>query len=80
VGYPILPEIEPHPGQATARSAFSRREILHIRHHALYARRDVDLSPFFPTVKPTLAYGFDDKEIEWGEKTSGLGKTIPSAR
>jgi hypothetical protein len=67
VRYPILPEIEPRAGQATARSAFSRREILHIRHHSLYAPRDFDLSPFFRIVKPTLEYGFDYKEIEWGE-------------
>jgi hypothetical protein len=70
VRYPILPEIEPRPGQATARSAFSRREILHIRHHSLYAPRDFDLSPFFRIVKPTLEYGFDYKEIEWGETES----------
>lgn len=67
VRYPILPEIEPHTGHATARSAFSRREILHIRHHSLYAPRDFDLSPFFRIVKPTLEYGFDYKDIEWGE-------------
>ncbi|MBL0372581.1 lipo-like protein [Rhizobium sp. KVB221] len=67
VRYPILPDIQPKPGQSSARSSFSRREILHIRHHSLYAPRDFDLSPFFRIVKPTLEYGFDYKEIEWGD-------------
>ena len=31
-----------------------RSEILHIRHHSLYAPRDFDLSPYFHVVKPTL--------------------------
>jgi hypothetical protein len=70
VRYPILPEIEPKMGQSSAQSAYSKREILHIRHHSLYAPRDFDLSPFFRIVKPTLEYGFDYKTIEWGELVS----------
>ncbi|MCY0149422.1 YiiX/YebB-like N1pC/P60 family cysteine hydrolase [Hoeflea sp. G2-23] len=66
IRYPILPEVTLAPGRPHAESDFSRREILHIRHHSLYAPRDFDLSPYFRVVKPTLEYGFDYKRIEWG--------------
>lgn len=65
VKYPILPEITRAPGRPHAESEYSRREILHIRHHSLFAPRDFDLSPYFRVVKPTLEYGFDYKRIEW---------------
>ena len=64
VRYPILPEVElvdvTSPGAARAR-----REILHIRHHSLYAPRDFDVSPFFAIVKPRLEQGFDPRAVEW---------------
>lgn len=69
VRYPILPEIKSQPGQMTAQSTYSRREILHIRHHSLFTPRDFDLSPYFRIVKPTLEYGFDYKAIEWHPET-----------
>ena len=65
IRYPILPEITRAPGRASAQSAYSRKEILHIRHHSLYTPRDFDLSPYFRIVKPTLEYGFDYKEVVW---------------
>jgi hypothetical protein len=71
IRYPILPEITRAPGRASAQSAYSRREIMHIRHHSLYTPRDFDLSPYFHIVKPTLAYGFDYKTVEWAEKAGG---------
>jgi hypothetical protein len=58
VGYPILPEVH-------RVDAESRREILHIRHHSLYAPRDFDISPFFAVVKPTIETGFNYKKITW---------------
>ena len=61
VGYPILPEVTRAPGRASAQSTYSRREILHIKHHSLFTPRDFDLSPYFRIVKPTLAFGFDYK-------------------
>ena len=67
VRYPILPEITAAPGRARAVSDYSRREILHIRHHSLFTPRDFDLSPYFEVVKPTLRYGFDYKRIVWGD-------------
>ncbi len=65
VGYPILPDVKRHEGQTVAKSDYSRREILHIRHHSLYTPRDFDLSPYFKIVKPTIENGFDYKELEW---------------
>lgn len=67
VRYPILPEVTRAPGRAAAASDFSRREILHIRHHSLFAPRDFDLSPYFRVVKPTLEFGFDYRRIHWGD-------------
>lgn len=72
IRYPILPEITKAPGRASAQSAYSRREILHIRHHSLYTPRDFDLSPYFEIVKPTLAFGFDYKKLVWSEKAEAV--------
>lgn len=71
IRYPILPEITRAPGRASAQSTYSRAEILHIRHHSLYTPRDFDLSPYFRIVKPTLEYGFDYKNVVWGEHPHG---------
>ena len=67
IRYPILPEVTAAPGRASAKSSYSRREILHIRHHSLYTPRDFDLSPYFRIVKPTLEYGFDFRAVSWAE-------------
>ncbi len=67
VRYPILPRIERLPQTDRAPSPYSRREILHIRHHSLFTPRDFDLSPYFRIVKPTLEFGFDYKRLEWGD-------------
>jgi permuted papain-like amidase YaeF/Yiix C92 family enzyme len=61
VGYPILPDVSRVDDQ-------SRREILHIRHHSLYAPRDFDVSPFFAIVKPTIETGFDYKQMHWAKR------------
>jgi len=64
VGYPILPEVR-------RVDDVSRKEILHIRHHSLYAPRDFDISPFFAVVKPTIETGFDYKKMQWdNDKTN----------
>jgi hypothetical protein len=44
-----------------------RREVLHIRHHTLFAPRDFDLSPWFNVVKPHLADGFDRRRLTWSD-------------
>jgi len=70
IRYPILPEITLAPGRARAISDYSRREILHIRHHSLFTPRDFDLSPYFKVVKPTLVYGFDYKRLVWADRST----------
>ncbi|MBW8638304.1 lipo-like protein [Hoeflea sp. WL0058] len=78
IQYPILPEITRVKGQASAASAYSQQEILHIRHHSLYAPRDFDLSPYFRIVKPTLQHGFDYKNLHW-EPNDSNGETTQIA-
>ncbi|WP_306132514.1 lipo-like protein [Roseivivax marinus] len=63
VGYPILPRVQ--EVRLRTRDIGTRREILHIRHHSLYAPRDFDLSPYFEIVKPHLAQGFDPHALVW---------------
>jgi hypothetical protein len=61
VRYPILPKITRVESQA------ARREIAEIRHPSLYAPRDFDISPYFMVVKPTLARGFNYKDMHWAD-------------
>ncbi|MCR4266396.1 lipo-like protein [Nitratireductor sp. ZSWI3] len=77
VRYPILPEIIKAPGHASAQSTYSKREILHIRHHTLFTPRDFDLSPYFEIVKPTLAYGFDYKLLKWARDETSAEAVPP---
>lgn len=72
VGYPILPEVTLAPGRAHAESRYSRAEIMHIRHHSLFAPRDFDLSPYFEVVKPTIVHGFDYRRIAWSGQVSEI--------
>ncbi len=64
INYPILPEVVIEKS-ADPACAESYREILHIRHHSLYAPRDFDLSPYFRVIKPTIEHGFDPHKLEW---------------
>lgn len=68
VRYPILPDVR--TVKARKGSNYARREILHIRHHTLFAPRDFDLSPYFQIIKPHLEGGFDPHLLEWGESSS----------
>jgi hypothetical protein len=61
VRYPILPKI------TRVGSEAARREIAEIRHSSLYAPRDFDISPYFMVVKPTLARGFNYKNMHWAD-------------
>lgn len=66
VNYPILPLIDsPEPDSEAQRK--NRKEILHIRHHSLFAPRDFDVSPYFEIVKPSIAKGFDHRRLNWAE-------------
>jgi len=63
VRYPILPNVTTVKARHGSREA--RQEILHIRHHSLFAPRDFDLSPYFEIVKPHIAGGFDHRRLTW---------------
>lgn len=61
INYPILPTVSLSGDEGD----FARREVLHIRHHSLFAPRDFDLSPFFDVIKPTVESGFDFRDLTW---------------
>jgi hypothetical protein len=61
VRYPILPKI------TRVESETVPREIAEIRHSSLYAPCDFDISPYFMVVKPTLARGFNYKDMRWAD-------------
>lgn len=67
VRYPILPRVERVRAVRLSISRYSRSEILHIRHHSLFAPCDFDLSPYFQIVKPTLEDGFNYKGLVWAD-------------
>ncbi len=69
VRYPILPNVTKVKMRKGSR--WARAEILHIRHHSLFAPRDFDLSPYFEIVKPHLAEGFDHRSLRWAAPTEG---------
>lgn len=67
VHYPILPRLDYVERHEHVVSAYSRREIIEIRHHSLFTPRDFDLSPYFAIVKPTIESGFNYKRLHWQE-------------
>jgi hypothetical protein len=62
VRYPVLPKITREENQTAPR------DIAEIRHSSLYAPRDFDISPYFMVVKPTLASGFNYKDMIWADR------------
>ncbi len=70
VGYPILPRVELLEEQECETCHETVREILHIRHHSLFTPRDFDVSPYFEIIKPTIARGFDHKQLNWNDKAA----------
>ena len=70
INYPILPEVTRALGRTSAKSSYSKSEILHIRHHSLFAPRDFDLSPYFQIIKPSIPADFDHKTMSFSGKTS----------
>lgn len=75
VKYPILPLVQSEDDDEKILSPFYRKEILHIRHHSLFAPRDFDISPFFAIVKPTIESGFDYKKLNWHDEKQDLNTT-----
>lgn len=66
IQYPILPNIDVD-GSSSKALIQSHKEILHIRHHSLFAPRDFDVSPYFQIVKPSIKDGFNHHELRWAE-------------
>ena len=66
VHYPILPRVETRPAPRPGCDDCVQ-EILHIRHHSLFAPRDFDISPYFQVVKPAIGTGFDYKALTWDD-------------
>lgn len=69
VRYPILPRISYEKDENS-----KVKEILHIRHHSLFAPRDFDLSPYFQIVKPALTGNFKYKELNWDHSLTTEGE------
>ena len=67
IRYPILPAIETIDSGSDSHTGYTRREILHIRHHSLFAPRDFDISPYFEIIKPSLGTAFDHRKLTWAE-------------
>lgn len=67
VRYPILPHVESVPSNDPMCQGCVK-EILHVRHHSLFAPRDFDLSPYFDIVKPSLRPGFDHRQLAWRDE------------
>jgi hypothetical protein len=65
VHYPVLPAVE-YRTAATEECPDCIDEIMHIRHHSLFAPRDFDVSPYFRIIKPTIEGGFDFRTLKWG--------------
>ena len=69
VSYPILPDISRLEACLDDDcETYAVEEILHIRHHSLFAPRDFDLSPFFQVIKPTIEDGFDYRNLVWADR------------
>ena len=66
IQYPILPS-----RICTELDGNIKRELMHIRHHSLFAPRDFDISPYFQIVKPELYTEFDYLTIDWHTHSDG---------
>lgn len=66
IHYPILPDSEMvKSDDPNCRDCYD--EILHIRHHRLFAPRDFDISPYFQIINPTLDSGFNPHRLNWAQ-------------
>lgn len=71
VHYPILPDIEQPPlPDNNCHDCYD--EILHIRHHSLFAPRDFDISPYFEIIKPSLQKTFDPHVLIWAKDSPSV--------
>ncbi len=75
VRYPILPSMTRRPSDDPECPACIE-EILHVRHHSLFAPRDFDVSPYFDVIKPTLVGGFDYRKLHWDDVPGTLDDAL----
>jgi len=64
VHYPVLPIVE-YVAATTEECPECTDEIMHIRHHSLFAPRDFDVSPYFRIVKPAIEDEFNFRMLKW---------------
>lgn len=72
VRHPILPTIESVRSKDPMCPG-CMDEILHVRQHSLFVPRDLDVSPCFAIVKPTLTGGFDHHALAWCDSPVAAG-------
>lgn len=63
IRYPILPDIRLLECETREGKRY-QKEIMHIRHHSLFAPRDFDVSPYFDIIKPTLNQSFNFHDVK----------------
>lgn len=68
VRYPILPRVEHRRERPDGALEYTVKEILHIRHHSLFAPRDFDISPYFRIIKPEVEEEFDYRTLTWADR------------
>jgi hypothetical protein len=87
IRYPILPSVERlRWGNADCNTCYA--DVLHIRHHSLFAPRDFDISPYFQIVKPGIEASFDYRSVAWADpraealpgRAESNNETLPSVR
>ena len=61
VDYSILPRVDLPKEHECEICRETELETLHIRHHSLLAPCDLDVSPYFEIIKPTIERGFDHR-------------------
>jgi len=73
VRYPILPErLVAESKDPECLDCYD--EILHIRHHSLFAPRDFDISPYFRIIKPVVHNGFDPHTLTWSSDIAEIAE------
>ena len=70
--------IEQVSGQGGEANEHAWAEILHIRHHSLFAPRDLDMSPYFQIVKPTIDGAFDPHKLVWANHPGDRNVPAPT--
>ncbi len=77
--YPILPLVRIVPANDPDCDDCTR-EAYRLRHHSLFTPRDFDASPYFQIIKPTLAPGFDYRQLAWEDRPGSGHPGNPALR